>query len=100
MKYLLFTVFFAGLAAPQTPPPSFDVANVKINIDGTGRHKVNISNGTFLAYNVPLRPLIAEAWTITPDGIDGPAWLDTVSVDITAKGGRLDRACESAGQSP
>ena len=46
---------------------------------------MNLSNGRFIASSLQLRALIAEAWTITPDGVLGPSWLDDVRVDIAAK---------------
>ena len=74
-----------GVGRSQITPLSFEVADVKINSSGAAQARVNLSNGRFLASNVPLRPLIAEAWTITPDGVVGPSWLDDVRVDIAAK---------------
>lgn len=74
-----------GAGQSQMNSVTFEVAEVKINSSGAAQARVNLSNGRFLASNVPLRPLIAEAWTITPDGVVGPSWLDDVRVDIAAK---------------
>jgi uncharacterized protein (TIGR03435 family) len=78
-------LLIAGAAWAQNKPPAFEVAEIKINPDPTAKSKVSVSGGRFLATNVPLRPLIAEAWTITPDGVVGPSWLDDFRVDIVAK---------------
>jgi uncharacterized protein (TIGR03435 family) len=75
----------ALLALPQTKPLTFEVADVKINNGPAARPQVNLSNGRFIASNLQLRALIAEAWTITPDGVVGPSWLNDVRVDIAAK---------------
>jgi uncharacterized protein (TIGR03435 family) len=74
-----------GVAQSQSKPLTFDVADVKINNGPPQPHRMNLSNGRIIASNLPLRPLIAEAWTITPDGVVGPSWLDDVRVDIAAK---------------
>jgi uncharacterized protein (TIGR03435 family) len=81
----LLVVLETGVGRSQIASLSFEVADVKINSSGGAQVRVNLSNGQFLASNVPLRPLIAEAWTITPDGVVGPSWLDDVRVDIAAK---------------
>ena len=74
----------ATTAIGQTPP-AFEVAEIKINHSGPGDSRGDISNGRFYATNVPLRLLIAEAWTITASDVRGPSWLDDVRVDIVAK---------------
>jgi uncharacterized protein (TIGR03435 family) len=79
-------VLLASAAAlAQDKPSAFDVAEIKVNTNGGPRSRVTLSNGRFIGTNVPLRPLIAEAWTTTPDGVIGPGWLDDIRVDIAAK---------------
>jgi uncharacterized protein (TIGR03435 family) len=72
-------------ARSQSKALTFEVAEVKINNGPAARPQVNLSNGRFIASNLQLKALIAEAWTITPDGVVGPSWLDDVRVDIVAK---------------
>jgi uncharacterized protein (TIGR03435 family) len=72
-------------AQSQSKPLTFEVADVKINNGPPAPPRVNMSNGRFIASNLHLRALIAEAWTITPDGVTGPSRLDDVRVDIAAK---------------
>jgi uncharacterized protein (TIGR03435 family) len=54
------------------PPPAFDVAEIKVNISGPGDSRGDIANGRLYITNVPLRLLIAEAWTTTlhPPALD------------------------------
>ena len=69
----------------QTAAPAFEAAELKVNNSGaTGSH-CDLSNGRLYCYNLPLRFLIAEAWTMTGDDVIGPSWLDDVHVDIVAK---------------
>jgi uncharacterized protein (TIGR03435 family) len=87
-RMILSVCATALLALPQSKPLTFEVADVKVNNGNNGafaRPQVNMSNGRFIASNLHLRALIAEAWTITPDGVVGPSWLDDVRVDIAAK---------------
>ena len=72
-----------GQNAP--PPPAFEVAEIRLNTSGPGPSKGGISNGRLTIRNIPLRYLIAEAWTIAGDQVYGPSWLDDVRVDIVAK---------------
>jgi hypothetical protein len=46
---------------------------VKINNGPLAPPHVDLSNGRMIAIGLPLRPLIDEAWTITPDGVFGPS---------------------------
>lgn len=74
-----------SMVRAQDKQVTFEVGDVKLNTSGGQQSRVTLSNGRFLATNVPLRPLIAEAWTITPDAVVGPSWLDDVRVDLAAK---------------
>jgi uncharacterized protein (TIGR03435 family) len=89
MRRDLFVLIFAScaLAFAQTTvqPPSFEVSELKLNNSGSARTQVSLADGRFVATNLLLRPLIAEAWNITPDAVIGPGWLDGVRVDIIAK---------------
>ncbi|HWE49529.1 MAG TPA: TIGR03435 family protein [Bryobacteraceae bacterium] len=94
-KSILLASVLAFMVVPeagtaQTTPLTFEVADLKVNNTAAAQPRVTLSTGRFVASNVPLRPLIAEAWTITPDGVLGPAWLDDVHVDIAAKAASPD----------
>jgi uncharacterized protein (TIGR03435 family) len=64
---------------------TFDVAELKLTPENATGKSVVLSNGRFIAHNIPLRPLIAEAWMMTPDGVIGPSFLDNTHVEIGAK---------------
>jgi uncharacterized protein (TIGR03435 family) len=83
--FLIFAACALVFAQTTVPPPSFEVSELKLNNSGSARTQVSLANGRFVATNLLLRPLIAEAWTITPDAVIGPGWLDGVRVDIIAK---------------
>jgi uncharacterized protein (TIGR03435 family) len=68
-----------------TSSPAFEVAEIRLNTSGPGDSRGDISNGRLTLRNVPLRDLIAEAWTSTSEEVYGPSWLDDVRVDIVAK---------------
>jgi uncharacterized protein (TIGR03435 family) len=53
------------------PAPSFDVAEIKLNVSGPGESRGDISNGRLLVTNIPLRYLVAEAWTVAVDDVYG-----------------------------
>jgi len=67
------------------PAPSFDAGEIRVNKSGEGKSSGNLSNGRLTIRNLALRFLLAEAWTMNPDDIYGPAWLDDVHVDVIAK---------------
>lgn len=85
MRVLIFAACALAFAQTTVPPPSFEVSELKLNNSGSARHHVTLADGRFVGTNLPLRPLIAEAWTITPDAVIGPGWLDAVRIDIIAK---------------
>jgi len=65
--------------------PSFEVADIRVNTSGSGESHANLSKGRLSVTNLPLRFLIAEAYTMTSDDIYGPSWLDDVHVEVIAK---------------
>ncbi len=81
MRLLLMAFALSVTALGQT----FDVAEIKINNSGPGDSRGDIANGRLYITNVPLRYLIAEAWTTTVDAVRGPSWLDDERIDIVAK---------------
>jgi uncharacterized protein (TIGR03435 family) len=81
----LLVLLEPNFSRSQSKSVTFEVADVKVDSSAAGPPRVNMSNGRFIASNLQLKALIAEAWTITPDGVVGPSWLDDVRVDIAAK---------------
>ncbi len=77
-------LFVAALFG-QTVLPAFDVADIKINNSGADGSNCDFQNGRLACTNLQLRILIARVWTMTPDDVVGPSWLDDVRVDIIAK---------------
>lgn len=71
----------------QTAPPSFEVADVKVNKSGEARMAVDFLPGGKLSMrNVPMRVMVAMAYTVRPDAVTGgPDWLESDRFDIVAK---------------
>jgi len=69
----------------QSVSPAFDVAEIKINNSGEIRSNCDFQNGLLACTNLQLRVFIARVWTMTPDDVIGPSWLDDVRIDIVAK---------------
>lgn len=69
----------------QPPAPSFEAADIRVNKSGGQKSSGHLANGRLTIRNLPLRILLAEAWTMDPSDIHGPAWLDDVRVDVVAK---------------
>lgn len=84
MRIFLVGFVLAASAFSQVPP-SFDVAEIKLNRSGLPGSQGDLSNGRLAVTNLPLRYLLAEAWNLRTDGVIGPSWLDDVRVDIVAK---------------
>jgi uncharacterized protein (TIGR03435 family) len=78
-------ITIAALGQTGKPGPSFDVAEMKLNTSGAEKSAGNLSNGRLTLRNLSLRLLISEAWTMNPDDIYGPSWLDDVRLDVVAK---------------
>ena len=66
---------------------SFDVASIKENKSGIGRHSLNLGlpGGRVRAINVSLAGLMTEAYQVAPNRILGaPSWFDSAQFDIEA----------------
>ncbi len=86
MARLLFgLILFANLYGQTQPEPTFEVADLKLNVSGPGAPAVQIADGRVAIRNISLRVLIAAAWALPLDGVKGPGWLDDVRVDLVAK---------------
>ena len=97
-QFVLAVAVLAGAALAQAqqpaPLPTFEVASVKLNIDGSAKMQtVTRPGGVYLAVNAPLRLLIADAYIGNQPGaidrvVGGPAWVQSARYDITAKAAR------------
>jgi uncharacterized protein (TIGR03435 family) len=85
MRLLLVAGFFTWTLAAQNSPIYFEAAEIRINGSAGGDSRGDIQNGRLYVRNVPLRFLIAEAWSITREEVIGPPWLDDIRVDVVAK---------------
>lgn len=78
-------IWFVVFSAFAQQGPSFEVADIKVNTSGAQKSSGDLANGRLTLRNLPLRWLISEAWTMHPDDIDGPSWLDDIRLDVIAK---------------
>ena len=98
IQFVLAGAVLAGAALAQAqqpaPLPAFEVASVKPNVDGPGKMQtVTRPGGVYVAVNVPLRLLIADAYIGNQPGavdrvVGGPAWVQSARYDITATAAR------------
>ena len=82
---LVVSILLVPLHGQTQPDPTFEVADLKLNVSAPGAPSVQIANGRVTIRNVTLRVLIAAAWALPLDGVKGPDWLDDVRVDLVAK---------------
>jgi uncharacterized protein (TIGR03435 family) len=86
----LFVVLAASLAAwSQTPRVEFDAASVKLSADDLQPTSMQGGVGTSdpgrISYrNINLQNLVSIAYGVGAQNVFGPAWLDSVRVDIIA----------------
>jgi uncharacterized protein (TIGR03435 family) len=87
LKLLMFPRLFIPmiLGSVALAQSAFEVAELKVNRSGPGESRGDLSNGRLTVTNFPLRYLIAEAWSVQPSDIEGPAFLDDVRLDVIAK---------------
>jgi uncharacterized protein (TIGR03435 family) len=75
-------------AAPsaQYAAPLFDAASIRENTSGETESSLGDRPGGYATNNVPLRPVIVEAYRLRSfQVIGGPAWLDSTRFDINAR---------------
>jgi uncharacterized protein (TIGR03435 family) len=75
-------------SAQSASPPAnavFEVASVKLNNSGNSASSSNSRPGSFIATNVQLRLLIAQAYGVRSNRLAGPNWIDTTRYDINAR---------------
>ncbi len=89
-------LLLAGAAAAQSPQPSFEAADVKLNNSGEARMAVDFQPGGRLAVrNVPLKVVIALAYGVRPEAVTaGPPWIASDRFDMIAKASQTTPAAE------
>jgi uncharacterized protein (TIGR03435 family) len=99
MRYVAVLCWVAASAVAQTtePPPSFDVASVKVNTTMSTNSSINDAPGGKLdCGNVTLRMLISFAYNVRDYQILGaPSWAGLERYDVLAKPSAEDVAKES-----
>jgi uncharacterized protein (TIGR03435 family) len=75
----------AALAQPRDAHPTFEAASVKLNTSGDGSSSSHGTKGQIVMNNMTLKRLIERAYGVLPFQVAGPAWMETVHVDIVAK---------------
>jgi uncharacterized protein (TIGR03435 family) len=79
---LLAPVALAG--QPPNQRPTFDVATIKL--DACGGQKSNRASGDqMISTDQSLKQLVVLAYSVQPYQVTGPAWMESVCFDITAK---------------
>lgn len=88
--FLLFLSSVAAFSQTEARPPSFEVADVKVNKSGDARMAVDMHGGGALTMrNVPIKTMIVMAYHVRPDAVSGgPEWLDRDRFDVVAKAGQ------------
>jgi uncharacterized protein (TIGR03435 family) len=85
IRLLVVSILLVPLQGQTQPDPTFEVADLKLNVSAPSAPSVQIANGRVTIRNVTLRILIAGAWALPLDGVKGPDWLNDVRVDLVAK---------------
>jgi uncharacterized protein (TIGR03435 family) len=80
LAFLLNPVF----ALAQDARPAFDVATVKLAPCG-GPKSNRASTDQLISTNQTLKQLVVLAYSVQPYQVTGPAWMESVCFDITAK---------------
>jgi uncharacterized protein (TIGR03435 family) len=86
-SFLLFVSFVPGFSQSEATPPTFEVAEVKVNKSGEVRMAVDMQGGGRLTMrNVTMKVMIVMAYHARPEAVTGgPGWLDTDRFDVVAK---------------
>jgi uncharacterized protein (TIGR03435 family) len=85
--FLLFVYSIPGFSQSETPAPTFEVADVKVNKSSEVRMAVDMQGGGRLTMrNVTMKVMIVMAYHARPDAVTGgPSWLDSDRFDLVAK---------------
>ncbi len=84
----LIAIIAGRVWGQENGKPQFEVASVKLHTaasPSTGRSGVEETPGLVRIEDLPLKSVIGIAYGVKNFQIEGPGWLDTVHVDITAK---------------
>lgn len=84
----LVAIIVARAWSQENREPQFEVASVKLHTaasPSTGRSGIEETPGLVRIEDLPLKTLIGIAYGVKNFQVEGPGWLETVPVDITAK---------------
>jgi uncharacterized protein (TIGR03435 family) len=83
----VFSICACRALAQSDAQPAFEVASIKPAAPGQrGTHIQNAPGGRLNINNMSLKEMIVMAWRVQPFQVSGgPAWLDSVRFDISAK---------------
>ena len=95
VRLLFVLILLVPINGQARLDPSFEVADLKLNVSGPGAPAVQITNGSVTIRNVTLRVLIAAAWALPVDGVKGPNWLETFASISSPKPRRRIRRSRS-----
>jgi uncharacterized protein (TIGR03435 family) len=86
MKTFLLVLLTACAAYTQGADvrPRFEVASVKRSNECLGGHNA-IDPGSVTLSGVPLKIVMMEAFKVKVEQIEGPSWLETECIDVSAK---------------
>lgn len=92
LKLCVLLAAFAGLVRSAA---TFDVALIKPSGEQTGpdyNNRLTIGSGVISGQNVTLRRLLAEAFKLQLQQVEGAAWLDAAEYDIELRTGPVGRS--------
>lgn len=91
LRSVVAILSFAGVAAQQ-----FEVASIKPAAPDARGTRINMAPGGRLNItNMTLKEMIVIAWEVQPFQVSGgPAWLDTVHYDVSAKPENAQKGAE------
>jgi uncharacterized protein (TIGR03435 family) len=75
----------AALAQQRDAHPAFEAASVKLNMSGSNGSSSHGTQGQIVMNNQTLKRLVERAYGVQPFQVSGPAWMESVHVDIVAK---------------
>jgi uncharacterized protein (TIGR03435 family) len=84
----LVAVIVARVWGQENKEPKFEVASVRLHTaasPSTGRSGIEETPGLVRIEDLALKSVIGIAYGVKNFQIEGPGWLDTVHVDVTAK---------------
>lgn len=84
---VLLCIAAAAVAGQSPVAPSFEVVSIKVNASADENFGFTLKpGGMMVATNVTARQIVTFAYSMQNSRVeDGPAWLDSVRFDITAK---------------